>query len=118
VSSRYCWWDGTRYTTWTSRAGEGWTYASVTDEVATVHSRRLGIAAAVALGGLALAFGALLTGTDPDPGNRTDAGTLTAFFIAGGTIFVVGVAIATVELIRGVRDARMNRRRSEQPHRL
>jgi hypothetical protein len=110
ASKRYCWWDGTRYTIWASRAGAGWTYSSATDRIAAVHFHRFGIGAAVAVGGLLLAFSALLIGTDPGPGEDIDTGTLTGLLLAGGTVFVVGVVVAAVELIRGLRKNDATRR--------
>ena len=101
-SARYCWWDGTRYTTWAARAGAEWMYRSATDRPRAGHDRRLGISAAIALGGLLLAFSAFLTGTDPGPGEASDTGTLTGIVVAVVTTFVIGAVVVGVELIRGL----------------
>jgi hypothetical protein len=102
ASGRYCWWNGRAYTTWATPAEDSWTY-STTRGVASMHVTRFAIAAAVALGGLVLAFGALISGTDPGPGESPDTGALSAVLIAGGVIFIIGAVVAAVELVRSLR---------------
>jgi hypothetical protein len=68
----------------------------------TRHERRFAIAAAVACVALLVAFGALLSGIDPGPGEDPDEALLSVVVVSAGVVAVAGALVAVVDLARAL----------------